>query len=71
MNLKLFIEDNKGYTDTYKNVWSVSIKKIDNKNTLVIKYNSLKDDDYIKLNEIKLAFIVDMNTMIEIFRYER
>lgn len=71
MELKLFVEDIKGYNETYKNVWGISIKKIDGKNTLVIKYNSAKDDDYIKLNEIKSAFLVDMNTMIERFRYEK
>lgn len=71
MELKLFVEDTKGYNVTYKNIWAVNIKKIDGKNTLEIKYNSLKENDYIKLNEIRLAFLVNMNGMHEIFRYEK
>lgn len=69
--MKLFIENTKGYMDTYTNVWSIQIKKIENKNNLIIKYNSLKENDIISLNEIKLAFMIDINTMIECFRYEK
>ena len=69
MELKLFVEDTKGYTDTYKNVWAVNIKKIDGKNTLEIKYNSLKENDYISLNEIRLAYLININDMHEYFRY--
>lgn len=69
MNLKLFIEDTKGYVDTYKNVWAVNIKKIEGKNTLEIKYNSLKENDYINLSEVRLAYLINIDSMHEYFRY--
>lgn len=70
--LRLFIEDNiKGYIDTYDNVYQVEIRKIDKKNYLIVKYNSLKDDEMILLSEIKLCFLVDINNMHEYFRYEK
>ena len=77
MEMKLFIEDMKGYTKTYNNVKKVSIKKIDNKNTLIVNYNAnpiLFDntiDETIPLNEIKLAFAINLETMEEYFRYEK
>lgn len=69
--LKLFVEDKKGYVDEYTNVYRVMIKKIDNKNTLEIQYNSLKDNDYILLTDIELCYLIDVNTMHEYFRYEK
>ena len=69
--MKLFIEDMKGYMDTYTNVYSIQIKKINNKNNLIIKYNPLKDDTIIPLNTVKLAFMINIETMEEYFRYEK
>ena len=69
--MKLFLEDLKGYMETFDNVYRVSIKKIDNKNHLLIYYNSCKAGDTIPLKEIKLTFLVDTNSMHEYFRYEK
>lgn len=69
--LRFFVEDKKGYVDVYDNVYKVEIKKIDNKNTLEISYNSLKDCDYILLNSITLCYLIDVDTMHEYFRYEK
>ena len=69
--IRLFIEDKKGYVETFDNVYKVSIKKIDNKNNLEINYNSLKNNEYLPLNEIKLAYLIDVDTMHEYFRYEK
>ena len=69
--MRLFIEDLKGYTDVYDNVRSVFIRKVDNKNTIELSYINKTEKDYIPLNEIRLAFLVDLNNMEEYFRYER
>ena len=69
--LKLFVEDKKGYIDEYENIWSVKIKKVDNKNTLEIRYNSLKDNEYIPLSDITLCYLIDENSLREYFRYEK
>jgi hypothetical protein len=69
--LRLFIEDKKGYMETFDNVYKVCIKKFDNKNTLEICYNSLKDVEYIPLTSVKLCFLIDVDTMHEYFRYEK
>lgn len=69
--MKLFVENSKGYMNVFNNVYRVVIKKINNKNCLCIKYNSLKDDDSILLSEIRLAFLVDTDTMHEYFRYQK
>lgn len=75
--MRLFVEDMKGYMETFDNVKKVSIKKVDNKNTLIINYNAnpiLFDnsiDITIPLNEIRLAFMINLETMDEYFRYEK
>jgi len=69
--MKLFVEDLKGYMDCYTNVYRIKIKKINNKNTLIIYYNSLKQDDLIELKEVRLAFLIDENSLQEYFRYEK
>lgn len=72
MELKLFVEDLKGYMDTYVDVKKIKIEKKEKKNVLKIEYwLSTKEDEIIPLNEIRLAFMVDLNTMIEMFRYEK
>ena len=72
MELKLFVEDLKGYIDTYTDVKKIKIEKKEKKNVLKIEYwLSTKEDEIIPLNEIRLAFMVDLNTMIEMFRYEK
>ena len=69
--MRLFVEDVKGNMDVYDNVYKVSIKKINNKNHLVVYYHSCKVADTIPLNEIKLSFLIDADTMCEYFRYEK
>lgn len=74
--MRLFVEDNKGYVDVYDNVYKVSIKKIDNKNNLLIHINNTPDKEFaftenILLSKIKLAYLVDVDTMHEYFRYEK
>ena len=69
--IKLFIEDVNGYMDVYDNVYRVVIKKIDNKNYLEIDYNKLKDNEYIRLTDIRLCWLKDVYTKHEYFRYEK
>lgn len=74
--MRLFVEDKKGYVETFDNVYKVSIKKIDNKSNLLIHNNNTVDKEFvfsenIPLNEIKLAYLIDVDTMHEYFRYER
>lgn len=72
MELKLFVEDLKGYMDTYLNVRRVKIKKIDGKKVLVVEYwLSIKEDEIIPLKEINLAFLVDLKNHEEYFRYDK
>lgn len=65
--LKLVIEDKKGYVYDYENVYKVSIDKA----TLVINYNSLKDSEYVPLKDVKLCYLIDIDSMHEYFRYEK
>lgn len=69
--LNLFVESLKGNMNVYENVYKVKIKKIDNKNVLEIIYNSLKDCEYIFLSNIKLCYLIDVDTTHEYFRYEK
>lgn len=69
--IRLFIENIKGYMYTYDNVYSVKIKKHNNKNTLLIYYNANEYDELIPLNEIQTAFLVNVDTMQEYFRYTK
>lgn len=69
--LRLFVENTKGYMETFNNVYKVSIKKFNNKNTLEVCFNSKEDVMYIPLKDIRLCFFVDVETMHEYFRYEK
>lgn len=71
MVMKVFTEDLKGYMDTYRNVYKIKITKIDKKNVMILKFNSLKDDIIIYLKNIKLAYAVDNVNFEEYFRYEK
>ena len=69
---KLFIEDLKGYMDTYVDVKRIKIKKKERKNVLKIEYwLSTKEDDIIPLNEIKMCYLINIDTMEEYFRYSK
>ena len=68
--MKIFIENKKGYIDIYDNIKHFKIKKIDNKNNLIIKdYDNFTA--IISLNEITLFYIIDSETLTELFRYEK
>lgn len=72
--MRLFIEDYKsGYMDVIDNVSRVSIEKHDNKNSLFVYCYDNKDNEIIPLNEIRLAFMVDISgeECKEYFRYEK
>ena len=70
--MKLFVEDMKGYMDVYEDVFTVKIKKVLNKNCLIIRYGDLKKpNEIIKLSEIRLAFMIDPETTREYFRYAK
>ena len=71
MLLKVFVEDKKGYIDTYENVNHVYIRKIDNKNHLEIFINPLEDKIVYPLKDITYCFALDMETLQEHFRYEK
>ena len=73
--MRLFVEDYKsGYVDVIDNVDRVSIEKYEKKNSLFVYCNE-KDyaTEIIPLNEIKLAFMVDVRGKHtkEYFRYEK
>ena len=67
--MRLFVENIKGYMENYDNVYKVNIKKVNNKNHLVIYYNSYKAADTILLKNVKLAYLIDVESMHEYFRY--
>ena len=78
MKLKTFVEDIKGYMTTYANTKKIEIKKINNKNQLIIHYmgcayRSELLVEQIPLNEVRLAFMVNVNddSVNEYFRYEK
>lgn len=72
MKLKLFILDTKGYMETRLDVSRIIINKLDGKNVLEIRYTTNdKEPEIIPLKEIAQAFMIDLNTMDEMFRYEK
>lgn len=71
MDLKLFVEDLKGYMDTYTNVKLVFVRKLGKKNILEVRFTNNREPELIPLAEVRLAFMIDLNTMDEMFRYEK
>ena len=69
--MRLFVEYLIGVVNVFDNVYKVSIKKVNNKNHLVIYYNSCETADIIPLNDVKLSFLIDMDSTHEYFRYEK
>ena len=70
--MKLFIEDMKGYSDTYTRVKNVIIAKVNNKNSLIVKFKDYHTEELtIPLSEIRLTFMINLETMEEYFRYEK
>lgn len=67
---KLFIFDTKGYMETKWNVKKVNITKIDRKLVLEVIY-TMKEKEIISLRNIETVFLTDMETMEELFRYEK
>lgn len=71
MVMKVFIEDIKGYVEVFNNIWKITIKKINGKNTLILKGNPASDEINISLSKIKLAYALDNVNLEEYFRYEK
>lgn len=71
IEMKLFVEDLKGYMSIYEHVKKIRINKIDNKNTLQIQYIFSPLIEYIPLSKIKLCYMIDEETLVEVFRYEK
>lgn len=71
MVMKVFIEDNKGYVGVFNNIWKISIKKINGKNTLILRGNPARDEINIPLSKIRLAYALDNVNLEEYFRYEK
>lgn len=69
MKLRLFYTDKKGYVTTVDNIKRIEIMKLNNKNHLKVNYNI---DDIIieKLEDVEVAYVVDIETMQELFRYD-
>lgn len=76
MDLKLFVYDTKGYCDTYINVESIYIKKVDNIKQLEISLLNKSEKILIPLKDIELCFMIDLKCIYkgvyrEIFRYKK
>lgn len=70
--MKLFVEDIKGYMETFDNVKNIIITKVYNKNSLIIKFKNYHTEELtIPLTEIRLAYMINIETMEEYFRYEK
>ena len=69
---KLFIEDLKGYMEVYNYVKRVVITKVDGrKNYLAVFFTNRDTQEYIPLNEIRLCYLVNIDTTEEYFRYSK
>ena len=69
MKLRLFYNDTKGYVTTVDDVEKVTIEKLNKVKYLTVQQ---KSGELIieKLTDIELAYIVDIDTMQELFRYD-
>jgi hypothetical protein len=69
---KIFIENLKGYMEVYNHVERVVITKIDGrKNYLVVFFTTKSRQEFIPLNEIRMCYLININTMEEYFRYSK
>ena len=69
---KIFIENIKGYMEVYNHVERVVITKIDGrKNYLVVFFTNKSTQEFIPLNEIRLCYLINIDTMEEYFRYTK
>ena len=69
---KIFIEDLKGYMDAYTHVERVVITKVDGrKNYLVVFFTNRNTQEFIPLNEIRMCYLINIDTMEEYFRYSK
>lgn len=69
---KLFIEDLKGYMEVYTHVERVIITKVDGrKNYLVVFFTNRNTQEFIPLNEIRMCYLINIDTMEEYFRYSK
>lgn len=69
MKLRLFYTDKKGYVTTVDDVAKVTIEKLNKVKYLTVQQKTGKLI-IEKLTDIELAYIVDIETMQELFRYD-
>ena len=69
MKLRLFYTDKKGYVTTVDDVAKVTIEKLNKVKYLTVQQKTGKLI-IEKLTDIELAYIVDIETMQEFFRYD-
>lgn len=69
MKLRLFYTDKKGYVTTVDDVIKVQIETANYTKYLTIKHvNGVAIE---KLADVTLAYLIDIDTMQELFRYEK
>ena len=68
---KLFVEDMKGYMDTYRYIKRVRMwkDKLNNKHYLTVEFDNGDENIIIPITEIKECFLVNLDTNEEYFRY--
>lgn len=71
MVMNVFVENKSGIMLEFDNIWKITIKKINVKNTLILKGNPASDEINIPLSEIRLAYAFDNVNYEEYFRYEK
>ena len=69
MKLKLFIEHKGGSFEGYENVKAVKLMRTGKKDVLISTYLD-GTDEKIYIADIKTAFLLELDTHLEVFRYE-
>ena len=69
--MKLFVWYTDNYSDVFNYAERVFIKKIGGKKHLEVHCYNKSEVDLIPLADIKLCYLIDVDTMHEYFRYEK
>lgn len=69
--MKIFIEDTKGYTESYKDVVRAKMMKLDNKKVLKVEFIDPRENFFMPMVYIKMFFLINEETLEEYFRYEK
>ena len=69
MKLKLFIEHKKGSFEAFESVKAVKLMRTGKKDALISTYTD-GTTEKIYISDIKTAFLLDLDTHYEVFRYE-